>query len=375
MCMADAADRLGRITSWLALGGALALLPGVGGANPEPPASEDTSLHGTMAVALERRPPGYPLNAAERSLEGWVAVSYVVKTDGSVGDALVHDSNGVPALERAALKAVRRWRFEPATLAGRPVEQCHTKAVVLFEVDLGGERGARAGFKSSYKEALAQIDDGRIDEATRLVEALSAKQNLNLYESSRLAILRSMLSEARGDGRTRLEQLQRAVVGGGSYLEPSIYESVLKVVFTLEAEQQRYADALVTFAKLEKLAGAAGVDPALRVVADQIGALKASDQAFAVRGEIPPSPEASDGQGVWSYTPLRGHPGLGSLDGDLDRVELRCDFQRRVVRNVAPGHAWTIPPDAGDCTLFVIGTPGARFEIVEHAADVERATP
>ena len=56
--------------------------------------------------------PVYPELARKMNLTGTVKVEVVVAANGSVKDAKV--LGGHPVLARAALEAVRKWRFEPA---------------------------------------------------------------------------------------------------------------------------------------------------------------------------------------------------------------------------------------------------------------------
>jgi len=58
--------------------------------------------------------PLYPPLARKMNLSGTVKVEIVVAPNGTVKDAKV--VGGHPVLANAALEAVRKWRFEPATL-------------------------------------------------------------------------------------------------------------------------------------------------------------------------------------------------------------------------------------------------------------------
>lgn len=74
------------------------------------------------AGAWMERPPGgpknpapvYPPAARRQGWEGEVMLAARVEPDGRVARVEVHRSCGHPALDRAALEAVRNWRFEPA---------------------------------------------------------------------------------------------------------------------------------------------------------------------------------------------------------------------------------------------------------------------
>lgn len=66
--------------------------------------------------------PMYPPDAVQRRLEGRVVLSVTIAVSGSVTKVTVAESCGHQSLDQAALDAVRRWRFSPATQDGKPVE-------------------------------------------------------------------------------------------------------------------------------------------------------------------------------------------------------------------------------------------------------------
>lgn len=66
--------------------------------------------------------PMYPPEAVQRRLEGRVILSVTIAATGKVNRVSVAESCGHQALDQAALDAVRRWRFSPATRDGEPVE-------------------------------------------------------------------------------------------------------------------------------------------------------------------------------------------------------------------------------------------------------------
>ena len=64
--------------------------------------------------------PVYPPEAKENNIHGIVRLRIIVGTDGVV--KFLEVLSGHPALARAALDAVRQWRYEPTTLNGQPIE-------------------------------------------------------------------------------------------------------------------------------------------------------------------------------------------------------------------------------------------------------------
>lgn len=71
---------------------------------------------------LRPTPPAYPPRAVELGLTGTVLVRARVTPDGSTEETRLWRSSGHPLLDYAALSAVRRWAFEPASVEGRRVE-------------------------------------------------------------------------------------------------------------------------------------------------------------------------------------------------------------------------------------------------------------
>lgn len=85
---------------------------------------------GVMAARLVRRvQPDYPRIAQVMRLSGIVRLRAIIGTDGSVQQLAVLSGNAI--LARAALLAVRQWRYEPTRLNGQPVE-VETSITVTF---------------------------------------------------------------------------------------------------------------------------------------------------------------------------------------------------------------------------------------------------
>jgi protein TonB len=74
-----------------------------------------------MPRPIFQPPPDYPAELRKRRTEGTVYVVFVVDKNGRVANPVVQSSPH-PALESAALQAVRRWRFEPGRRRGQTVQ-------------------------------------------------------------------------------------------------------------------------------------------------------------------------------------------------------------------------------------------------------------
>jgi protein TonB len=91
---------------------------------PPPPREAATpsvrapSQAATSPVPISQAPPRYPQRAMRRGEEGLVRVKVEVGADGEPTSVTVDTSSQSRELDRAALDAVRRWRFRPAQQDG-----------------------------------------------------------------------------------------------------------------------------------------------------------------------------------------------------------------------------------------------------------------
>ncbi|MEE9195303.1 MAG: energy transducer TonB [Alphaproteobacteria bacterium] len=84
-------------------------------------AKRTVSAAGYAAGHLGNVPPVYPYRARRKEIEGRVVLRVRVLPGGTARSVEVLSSSGHAILDRAALKAVRAWRFVPAKRSGVPV--------------------------------------------------------------------------------------------------------------------------------------------------------------------------------------------------------------------------------------------------------------
>ena len=89
----------------------------------------------TTSIAVKRRiDPLYPPSARRLDQEGTVRVRILVDERGRASDVQVARSSGYDSLDDAAVSAVRRWQFIPATENSRAVS-AWTEVSVVFRLD------------------------------------------------------------------------------------------------------------------------------------------------------------------------------------------------------------------------------------------------
>ncbi len=88
-------------------------------------------------VPVVRVSPQYPPRAAERGTEGWVELRFSISTAGTVQDAEVTNSHPGTVFDRAALRAVRKWKYNPKIEGGVPVVRPGVQVRIRFEIGSG----------------------------------------------------------------------------------------------------------------------------------------------------------------------------------------------------------------------------------------------
>lgn len=88
-------------------------------------------------MASGNAPPVYPLAARRQGIEGRVILDVAVDAEGRAIEVTVATSSGSRLLDEAALKAVRNWRFTPASLGGTPIA-ARVQVPITFRLDAPG---------------------------------------------------------------------------------------------------------------------------------------------------------------------------------------------------------------------------------------------
>lgn len=109
---------------------------------PPPSISTDVNVGGPggMNIAegdylpIVRVAPVYPARALSRGVEGYVDMSFTVTTTGTVKDPIVLFSTS-SLFERAATRAVLKFKYKPRVVDGQPVEVPGVKTRITFKIE------------------------------------------------------------------------------------------------------------------------------------------------------------------------------------------------------------------------------------------------
>lgn len=106
--------------------------------------AEGIELDGGKALAagqdkdvtpLVRVEPVYPRRALARGIEGWVEVTFTITKFGSVRNPVVTAADPTGVFDRAALKAVQKWKYQPKIEDGVAVDRHGVAVVLSFTLD------------------------------------------------------------------------------------------------------------------------------------------------------------------------------------------------------------------------------------------------
>jgi protein TonB len=114
--------------------------PSINVAPPQVDANTDIGGPGGMNIAegdylpIVRVAPVYPARALSRGLEGYVDMQFTVTTTGTVQDPVVLFSTS-SLFERAATRAVLKFKYKPRVVDGVPVQVPGVKTRITFQIE------------------------------------------------------------------------------------------------------------------------------------------------------------------------------------------------------------------------------------------------
>lgn len=312
----------------------------------------------TSAKAIDKVKPSFPTRAARKGSDGWVQLSYVIDTDGNVKDVVALENGGDKAFIKAAMNAVKQWKFEPATANGEAVEQCDNTIQMDFILSNGA--GVSRKFNSAMfngRNALSEGDLAGVQAALETMDNLKTTNITELFWRNHLAI---SLYNKTGE----LDKKHRAVVKARSSVKAVSLDDdqkarlnsyLLQEEFAYLANNARYSSALYTFDKLQKAdpESASAYDDAI----EKVKALVAGDKPIYVAGEI-------GERGRWDHYLVRRAFSIAQVQGRLDKLEVRCSRKYRSF-TIAEQAQWQIPESWGQCNIHVLGEQNSKFTLVE----------
>ena len=317
------------------------------------------TLDYSRAKPIERAHPHYPRSAMRQGSEGWVLLSVVIDENGKPQAPVVLESAGHSSFEKAAVKAVKKFTYEPAVLDGKTIESCDNRYMFTFAI--GREPGASRTFISKYKRAMGLIEEGDYQAARKIIDKLPSERSFSHYEQAWLSWLTSRYHAAMGNDADEYA----ALIKGFSFTMSDVMG------------ETNYLAALARMAQLSiKLGDYAASHTSLNKLLTQIDEENQDKYSELYQWAVDAKQQV-DGAEYWSSDYSVSDRGFFSTSirrsdfsvvGDttgVDNIELRCDA-KRMSMNLDEEVTVSVPDSWGRCELFVFGQQGSKLTVVQH---------
>lgn len=86
-------------------------------------------------LPIMRVTPVYPSRASRRGTEGWVELAFTITTTGATENVRVVAEEPPGVFGRAAMKAVRKWKYKPQVIDGKVQPRPDVRVMLKFELE------------------------------------------------------------------------------------------------------------------------------------------------------------------------------------------------------------------------------------------------
>lgn len=323
----------------------------------------DSSRQLVPAKQIKRDAPFYPRNELHKGKQGWVHLTYCIDESGSTQNVSVLSSIGDPRFDRAAVKAVKRWKFEPALIDGERSWQSRNQTYITFAIE-GSNTGASRKFTRQYRKIGKLLDQKNLQEADKLFRRLYETYDLSLYELSKLWAQRVRYEGIDGDMYKLDMALHRATASKGQWIDKASYIQLLKLRVQVELKIGKFHAANRSFRELVKATGEDAEEVlALKPTMEKLRDMIDSDNILKINAEVRSRDECNYCDNSWHFTPVRNDFAFANISGNLESIEMRCDH-KRFESTVSDLVEWHIPVEWGTCRIQVYGDPGTTFDVL-----------
>jgi hypothetical protein len=288
----------------------------------------------------------------QSGIEGWVELGFMVDTSGKPFEITVLRSTGDGTFDAIGVQALEQSTFYPGMLNGTPVESGYEFKYSFY----GYVGGPRSKFIATYEALLKAVGAGDRKAADA---ALANLKITSMSEDAYYGLAKYFYACKWGDEQQQLEALGRAIVreDRATYLPSDQFKSALATRLNLEMKGCYYAEALKTWQGLEKLGVDANTKALFQPTVDRLQTLRLDTSSYTISGWLNP-------EGSWHLRLFKRHFQAVVSDGYISQVKLRCDTHY-VYFDFDPSLQYNVNPKYGSCSIELLGTPGAHFQLVQ----------
>ena len=323
---------------------------------PSEPTVEVDSFQGPRLLAPAARPV-YPHGRLIAGEESWVQLNFMVDSEGKPYEIVATDSIGDSSFKNAAIRAVRKWRYRPASYNGKNID-AGARYKVIFQIEDQPNAVTRkfARIQNELRKAITEDDKDRADE---YMKRLDRERKLTLYEDAAFNFSRYEYLSKWGSEQEQLEALDRAIANerAANFLPAEAFAFALGRQLPLLLKKRDYQRAYRTYQKLIRQDLDEEAKSWLAGIAKALDELKSNQQAYDVAATIPDSAS-------WSIELFKDEFWLEDIEGRVDQLKLRCFGEMRIIR-FEPGIKYKVENPYGFCNLEVLGDKETTFKLFQ----------
>lgn len=312
-------------------------------------------------VPLQRASPVYPRDEIVKGNVGMVEIELMVDVQGSVYEPIILRSTS-KGFERAALAAIKEYKYRPAKFKGRPVAS-RTSIRLKFEIDSEAD-GVNARFAKYYQRATTEIEREKPDvtKLDRLMKRMINSGNLTYYALARyyLVAIRRALHEGKLNDQieaTRSLLLFDQGVGQENRLLDTVtLNKVKRSLFYSLVKTQRFSEAWLFHRDAVKQG-----DP---VSEDEIRLAEKIEQSRHIEGSSLIKASLGDRGYVVEHL-FKNTLAVIDIQGAVNILKFRCDTRFETVLFRIESD-YQIPESWGKCLVEIVGTPNTKLGLYQY---------
>ena len=306
--------------------------------------------------------------------ESNLSLLYTVGPDGKVrDDVLVLSLIGPREFAETTIEKLKKWTFEPATSDGKPVAQSRTFRINYIRdprQDGFIPRGRVFEVTQGWNGYTKAMEQGKTDDARASLENVLKNVGLQFEDLTRVASALADLAYRRGD---YLEARRLAVVATTTAVKETssklliitaqktptdVIKNAWQNRIKADLELRDIADALYSLDQLQQILGAS--DSSLQGVVDKLRTAADAETVLVTQAQVPP---VEDGD-AYAFLPYRRSFTFQKVEGTLKKFILSCN-QATMESDITPTAQWRIPNRWDGCSVYVRGTPGTKFVVMQ----------
>lgn len=309
---------------------------------------------------IKREPPVYPRGEQKLANSGMVELNFMVDSSGNIFEPIVERSTRV-SFEAAALKAVAKYKYSPATLDGKPIESAQTIRI-LFQIQNDTDQ-VSIKFARNYKKfnklfAQEPVDKKRL---SSLIKNMESAGYLTPYAYAYLNLSKYRYSTKFGDKADQIEAIRRLLLfegkagEKGKFLDEDMRINLRRNLVKLGIESQHYGGALNAFDRLLEIDSEA--ETIFGNALDQIDEIYRSDKPVAVDIEVPD-------RGYNLTYLFKKNFSILDVVGQISGLKLRCRNKFAELEFNSDAE-YQVPDSWGKCHVQILGTPKTAAKLVQ----------